>query len=77
MYWRLEVGVRWMVVTAAGRYQLLAVCTVLCTYSSEGMGWACGARGCIGCWWGSRRERDHWGGLGVDECIILGWISRR
>ena len=34
-------------------------------------------RGCIGSWWGSRRERDHWGGLGVDGCIILGWISKR
>jgi len=29
-------------------------------------------RGCIGSWWGSRRERDHWGGLGVDGWIILG-----
>jgi len=24
----------------------------------------------------NRRERDHWGDLGVDEWI-LGWISRR
>ena len=23
-------------------------------------------RGCIVSWWGSRRERDHWGDLGVD-----------
>jgi len=23
-------------------------------------------RGCIGCWWGNRNERDHWGDLGVD-----------
>ena len=33
--------------------------------------------GCIGSWWGNRRERDHWGDLGVDGCLILGWISRR
>jgi len=26
---------------------------------------------------GNRRERDHWGDLGVDGLIILGWISRR
>ena len=34
-------------------------------------------RGCIGFGWGNRREEDHWGDLGVDGCIILGWISRR
>ena len=34
-------------------------------------------RGCIGSWWGNRREKDHWGDLGVDGWIILGWISRR
>jgi len=33
--------------------------------------------GCIGSWWGNRSERDHWEDLGVDGCIILGWISRR
>ena len=31
----------------------------------------------IGSWWGNRRERDHWGDLGVEWWIILGWISRR
>ena len=34
-------------------------------------------RGCGGSYWGNRREIDHWGNLGVDEWIILGWISRR
>ena len=31
----------------------------------------------IGSWWGNRREGDHWGDLGVDGWIILGWIFRR
>jgi len=34
-------------------------------------------RGCIGSWWGNRREGDHWGDLGVDGWITLRWISRR
>ena len=34
-------------------------------------------RGCIGPCWGNRREGDHWGDLGVDGWIILGWITRR
>ena len=34
-------------------------------------------RGCIGSWWGNRRERGHWGDLGVDGWIILRRISRR
>ena len=34
-------------------------------------------RGCIGSWWGNRREGDRWGDLGVDGWIVLGWISRR
>ena len=32
---------------------------------------------CIGSWWGNRREGDHWGDLGVDGWVILGWICRR
>jgi hypothetical protein len=28
--------------------------------------------GCIGSWWGNRREIDHWRDLGVDKWIILG-----
>jgi hypothetical protein len=26
-------------------------------------------------WWGNLRERDHFGDPGVDERIILKWIS--
>jgi len=34
-------------------------------------------RGCIGSWWGNRREGDHCGDLDLNEWIILGWISRK
>ena len=27
--------------------------------------------GCIGSWWGNRREEDHWEDLAVDGWIIL------
>jgi len=32
---------------------------------------------CIESWWRNRREGDHWGDLGIDVCITVGWISRR
>jgi len=32
---------------------------------------------CTGFWWGSLRERDHWGDTGADEKIILRWIFRK
>jgi hypothetical protein len=28
-------------------------------------------------WWGSLRERDHWGDPDVDGRIILRWIFRK
>ena len=36
-----------------------------------------GEKGCIGSWWGNRREGDHWGDLSLDGWIILGRLSRR
>ena len=33
--------------------------------------------GCTGCWWGSLRERGHWGDQVVDGRIILRWILRK
>ena len=39
-------------------------------------------RGCIVSLWGKRRERHHWGDLGVDGWIIIGrncverWVNR-
>ena len=50
---------------------------------SRRMRWAghvarmCEERECIKSWWGNRREGDHWGDLGVDGWIIIGWLSRR
>jgi hypothetical protein len=32
---------------------------------------------CTGCWWGSLRERGHWGDQDVDMRIILRWIFRK
>jgi hypothetical protein len=32
---------------------------------------------CTGFWWGSLRERDHWGDQDVDGSIILRWILRK
>ena len=32
---------------------------------------------CTGCWWGSLRERGHWGDQDVDGRIILRWNLRK
>jgi len=46
------------------------------------MGEACSAYGVrgevhAGFWWGNLRERDNFGGPGVDGRIILRWIFRK
>ena len=47
-------------------------------YNTAGMCRVCVRRGgCIGSWWGNRREGDHWVDLGVDGWTILGRISKR
>jgi hypothetical protein len=32
---------------------------------------------CRRCWWGDKRERDHWGDQDVGGRIILRWILRK
>jgi len=46
------------------------------------MGMACSTYGGRGegytrIWWGSLRERDHWGDPAIDGRIILRWIFRK
>jgi hypothetical protein len=39
--------------------------------------WKCVFSTRTGCWWGSLRERDHWGDPDVDGRIILEGIFRK
>jgi hypothetical protein len=32
---------------------------------------------CTGCWWGSLKEKGHWGDQDVNGRIILRWIFRK
>jgi len=45
------------------------------------MGWACGAygrgEGVYRVLVGKRRKGEHWGDVGGDRWVILGWIYRR
>jgi len=61
-------------------YSSLNIVRVIKSRRRDGLGmWRVWVRrgGFIGSWWGNRRERYHWGGLGVDGWIILRRISRR
>jgi len=59
-------------------YILFYFIYVIPLYAGLGMWQVWVRRGrCIGSWWGNRRVGVHWGDLGVEGWIILGWISRR
>ena len=52
-------------------------CIIIIIIIVDGLGmWRVWVRrgGRIGSWWGNRREGDHWGDLGEEGWIILGWI---
>ena len=80
---RDEVTGEWKRLLNEGLNDLYSSPNILRVIKSRRMRWAAhvarmGAeRGCVGSCWGNRRERNHWGDLGVDGWIILGWISRR
>jgi len=80
---RDEVTGEWMRLHNEELNDLYSSPNIVRVIKSRRMGWARHVarmgekRGCIGSWWRNRSEGDHWGDLGVDRWIILGWISRR
>jgi len=80
---RVEVTGEWRRLHNEELYDLYSSSNIVRVIKSRRMRWAGHVarmgeeRGCIGSWWGNRREKDHWGDLGVDGWIILGWTSRR
>ena len=80
---RVEVTGEWRRLHNEELNDLYTSPTLVRMIKSRIMGWAGHVarmgeeRGCIRSWWGSRRERDHWGILDVDGWIILEWIYRR
>jgi len=70
-----NVGSTWRWTFSITHWLLCPSVKKLIYMCSKGLGVRRG--GCIGSCLGNRREGDHWGDLGVDGWIILGWISRR
>jgi len=81
--WRDEVTGEWRRLHNAELNDLYCSPNIVRVIKWRRMRWAghvarmCEERGCIGSCWGNRRERDHWGDLGLDGWIILGRISER
>jgi len=80
---RDEVTGEWRRLHKEELNDLYSSCNIVRVIKSRRMRWAGYVarmdkeKGCIGSCCGNRREGDHWGDLGVDGWIILGWISRR
>jgi hypothetical protein len=80
--WRDEVTREWRRLHNEELNDLYSSPNIVRVIKSRIMRWAghvarMGERGCIWSWLVNWREKDHWGDLGVDGWIILGWISRR
>jgi len=81
-YRREEVTGEWWRLHNESLNELYSSPNIVRVIQSRRMSWAGHVarmgeeRGYIGSCWGNRREGDHWGDIGVDGWIILGWISR-
>jgi hypothetical protein len=75
---RNEVTEEWKELHNEELHDLYSSSNIVRVIKSRRMRWAWhvarrGRRGaCVGLWWGTLRERDHWGDPGVDRKIILG-----
>jgi len=80
---RDEVTVEWRRLHNEELNDLYCAPNIVRVIKSRRMRWAGNVarmgeeRGAYRVLWGNRGERAHWGDLGVDGWIILGWISRR
>jgi len=81
--WRDEVTGEWRKLHNEELNDLYSSPNIVRVIKSRRMRWAghvarmSEERGCKESWWGNLREGDHWGDLGVEGWILLGWISRR